>query len=123
MKTLLLLLLTGLPMLLRSFAQPGVTGSAPASAEQADRSTPVRAGVSIRPDAGHAGFFQVLLPARHGVLQVSVLDAQNRPVQPAQLMAAAAPLLLLDARQWPAGEYQVQLRSASEVISTRFQVP
>jgi hypothetical protein len=118
MKILLLLLFTGLPLLLLSPWGPVVAG---ALAQNPDAALPT--GLLVEPDARNRGFYQLRLPARHRALQVSVLDAQNHPVQPARLVAAATPHLLLDARQWPPGRYQVQIRSAAGLISTSLVVP
>ncbi|MCA8832924.1 hypothetical protein [Hymenobacter pini] len=118
MKMLLLLLVVSLQLLLRP-VQWLTTGSWP---EPGQATTDLRAGLAVAPDATLKGCYQVRLPTRHGALQVSVLDAQNRPMQPAQLVAPATAYLTLDARQWPAGHYQIQLRSASGLISTSLHV-
>lgn len=120
MKIWLLLLLTSLSGLLPALRwQPAAST---ATATRSQTGTAAGAGLAVLPDAGHKGWFRVRLPAPHGALQVSVLDAQGHPVQPPQLVAAATSSLTLDAHQWPAGRYQLLIRSASGLISTSLHV-
>ncbi|RSK48063.1 hypothetical protein [Hymenobacter rigui] len=122
MKILFLLLCTSLPLLSYTPQWHCIAAGETESSEQAGTCAAARAGLVVVPDAENKGYFQVQLPARHGALQVSVLDAQNHPVQPPQLVAAATVSLTLDTRQWPAGHYQLQVRSASGLISTSLHI-
>ncbi|WP_426489732.1 hypothetical protein [Hymenobacter sp. 102] len=123
MKILFLLLCTGLPLLRYTQQWQHVAGSETASLAQTGTSAAARAGFVVMPDAKHKGYYLVRLPARREALQVSVLDAHGQPMQPAQVVAAATTTLTLDARQWPAGQYQLQFRSASASISTSLTIP
>jgi hypothetical protein len=123
MKTLLPLLCTSLPWLSYTSQRHPVSGCTTKLITQPDGSATTRAGIAVEPDAEHEGSYFIRLPAHHEALQVTVLDAHGYPMQPVQVVAAATATLTPDARQWPAGRYQLQFRSASGGTRTSLNIP